>query len=153
MLSVKKSTKYFSVLILWLLITGCNSTPTPSPTATPIPGYVGGEEAEAYSSFIQYYDKEIVECYDRPSVYGEPDYAHYVDHKYPGKAVYVGAGIWRFHIQIKEQELVQYDPPAPTYSEKMIEVQSLADRTWANICNPYDPKRDTGRDYDPLDSP
>src|SRR5687768_9633540 len=117
-------------LLFLIVIAGCGSVePTPVPTATPIPGYVGGEEDFAYGSFIEFYKTKIVDCTWDPY---EPEYVRLVDVDYPGIAVYVGNGIWRFHIQTY---LVDADRVVEqTYEEEVVQIRSLPDRTWEDLC-------------------
>lgn len=122
------------VLCLFLMtgIAGCGTPPTPEPTPTSIPGYVGGEEEFAYGSFIEYYKVEIDDCNWDDWI--EYDVVAGVNEEYQGTAVYVGDAVWRFHIQTwwfipDRNEEVEYN-----YEEEMIEVRSLPDRTWDNVC-------------------
>lgn len=132
----------YLLIIVCLLVACGSSTPTPAPTPTPIPGFVGGEEPEAYTSFIEYYKEEIGDCYDDPRL---GDVVYFVSNKHPGRGVYVGDGIWRFHIQIGVEDVSDRIDDA-TYSEKLVEIRSRPDRTWDNVCNPYDPREE---DYEP----
>lgn len=134
----------YLLIVVWLLVAcGSSAPPTSSPTPTPIPGFVGGEEPEAYASFIEYYHTEINDCYDDPHF--DNNFVYFISDKSPGRGVYVGDGIWRFHIQVGVEDVSDRIDDA-TYSEKLVEIRSRSDRTWDNVCNPYDPRQE---DYEP----
>jgi hypothetical protein len=121
-----------TIMFVISLLSGCGrSAPTPLPaTPTPVPGYVGGEEAAAYASFIEFYSEEIIDCtwMEYPSVYSVST------KEYQGKAIYVGDGIWRFYIQVSIVDLKDrsYEP---TYREEVVDWRSKPDRTWEDKCN------------------
>jgi hypothetical protein len=116
-------------------------TPTPVPTPTPIPGFVGGEEEFAYASFVEFYKEEVDDCYWNPDDYASQTS---LDEDYSGTAAYVGDGVWRFHVQIYTVYGDTYEDAEYTYEEELVEIHSLPDRTWENICT----RRDYRDDYD-----
>jgi hypothetical protein len=114
------------------VIIGCGR-PTPAPpTPTPIPGYVGGEERFAYDSFIQYYKDEFHDCIS--GYIRDPECFSGVDLDYPGIAIYVGDGIWRFHIQTFDVDISDLNNQPVYYDEEVVEARSLPDRTWEDMC-------------------
>lgn len=124
--------KLMYLLVVALFIAGCGSTtPTAVPIPTPIPGFVTGEEKEAYTSFVKFYSEEVVDCtWDK---YMDINVATSLDTNYPGKAIYVGDGIWRFYVRLAEVDTSVEDYDA-TYEEKIVDWRSLPDRTWENKC-------------------
>ena len=126
-------------------------TPTsiPVPTETPIPGYLEGEEEAAYPSFLGYYQEKASYCHSNPDEYIQAQ----VDEEYPGKAIYVGDGIWRFYIQVftryvhaiggGEFYFEEWDS-----KEEILDVRSLSDRTWEYSCTWHESSW-----YDPNDEP
>jgi hypothetical protein len=122
-----------STPVVIIVVATATPTPRPAPTATPIPGFVAGEEEYAYDSFVAYYE----DCLWAPD---DPYDGAGVSDDYPGKAVYVGDGIWRFYVETYivfvygggEDWEEEY-----TYYEEMVETRSLPDRTWENVCSRF----------------
>lgn len=119
-------------------------TPEPIPTSTPIPGYVAREEALAYASFATFYDQDCAKVALFPDEeYGEEFLDISIDLSQPGWGVYIGDGLWRFHIIEKHKWFVLstdnvVQVTSISYEEETVTATSLADGTWnANEVCPY----------------
>jgi hypothetical protein len=149
-------TSIFFLSIVVVSLAGCATErkPTQEPdvvVSTPIPGYVAGEEDEAYASFIDYYSSEIGDCdfeANNTGLYTS------IDKAYKGRAVYVGDGVWRFYISIEWYDTTTEEV---SYSERMVEANALPDRTWNDVCNMdvyfWDPAEDKAEMYDGMSEP
>lgn len=124
-------TKYLATICLCacILITACGS---PAPLApTPIPAYVAGEEDLAYSAFSQYYDEN---CWLKLNLIDGSTFYTSIDLSQQGRAVYVGDGIWRFRIILKNTYSDADGEGTLDPEEEVITTRSLPDGGWENPC-------------------
>ena len=122
---------FISFTLYTSILSACNASFRQPPTPTPIPAYVTGEEDLAYSAFIEYYAQY---CWRSMEYRDGRMVIETIDTSQPGRAIYIGDGIWRFRVMIKHK-LVEREADSPFPPEpRAITVRSLADGGWEDAC-------------------
>ena len=114
------------------------SMPTqPLPTIAPTPrfSFHNGNEEEAQISFAEYYKLELIDCYfgTIEGAEGLPDTITVLDRDFQVIGEYLGDGRWRFNAQVYTLDLAK-DDDVPIYELRQVEIRSLPNNKWENIC-------------------